>query len=409
MNKLSIFLFFGATLLFGAWACSNDDPGMVKDPIPVNNVEAVAQMNQVLGWKLFNQEQIAKPGENVLVSPLSIQTAVNMALNGARGNTLEQLLALMDCPGCSVADINQRHRDLITLLSSQSGHAKLTLANRFFYDANRMSPKAPFLEVINTYYSAGNENLNFSSVQPALNTINGWVKANTNQKIDKILDNIKAEDVAFLINALHFKADWSKGFIEEATQLAAFRKADGTTVNVPTMMGDRDFSVSSTTDFLLVDIPFRDSAFSVSLIQPSESNKAADWHKTITPAKWKAMYASMQYGRAIVMVPKLKMSYENDLIKSMKALGVQAPFNEDSADFTTMGTASRNIFINQIKHKAILEMDEKGVEGAAVTSIGFGVTSMPSVIHFNSPFVLVLRHIATNTIVFAAYIADPLE
>jgi serine protease inhibitor len=52
-------------------------------------------------------------------------------------------------------------------------------------------------------------------------------------------------------------------------------------------------------------------------------------------------------------------------------------------------------------------MDEKGVEGAAVTSIGFGVNSIPPTFMFNQPFVLVLRHVATNTLVFMGYIADP--
>lgn len=409
MNKTRITFLFCTTIGLTLWACTPKDDIQKGDPIPVENVEAVAQMNQVLGWKLFNKEVAAKPDENILISPLSIQTAVNMALNGAKGNTLDEFLELLNCKGCSVLDINQRHRDLMTLLSSQSGHAKLTLANRFFYDSNRMSPKSPFLEQINTYYSAGNENVNFSNVQPALNTINGWVKANTNQKIDKILNNITAQDVAFLINALHFKADWAKAFSAEITQLAPFQKADGTQVQVPMMSADRDFVVSQTADFTLVDIPLRDSIFSVSLAMPTAASGTPNWQRNITPDLWKSMYANTFYGRAMVFVPKLKMSYENDLIQSLKALGVQAPFDETTADFTLLGTATRNIFINQIKHKAVFEMDEKGVEGAAVTSIGFGVTSLPPMIQFNRPFVLVLRHIPTNALVFTAYVADPLK
>jgi serine protease inhibitor len=109
----------------------------------------------------------------------------------------------------------------------------------------------------------------------------------------------------------------------------------------------------------------------------------------------------------MVFFPKLKLTYDNDLINTLKTLGVQDAFSAQLADFTDLGTASNNIFINQIKHKAVLEIDEKGAEGAAVTSIGFGVTSAPPTFWFNRPFVLVLRHIPTNTLIFTGYVANP--
>lgn len=84
-------------------------------------------------------------------------------------------------------------------------------------------------------------------------------------------------------------------------------------------------------------------------------------------------------------------------------LGVKDAFSESAADFTNMGTS----FINQIKHKAVLEVDEKGAEGAAVTSIGFALTSVPLVFRFDRPFVVVLRYIPTNALLFTGYVADP--
>jgi serine protease inhibitor len=156
-----------------------------------------------------------------------------------------------------------------------------------------------------------------------------------------------------------------------------------------------------------VDIPFKDSTFAVSLIQASGNNMNSNWHTTLTPSLWKNLYNGIQYSRAIVYFPKMKLTYENDLIKSLQNLGVKDAFSDRNADFTDLGTADNNIFINQIKHKSVLEIDEKGAEGAAVTSIGFGVTSIPPTFGFNKPFVLVLRHIPTNTMIFTGYIADP--
>jgi serine protease inhibitor len=408
MKKLSLILAIAViSLLF---ACKKDNTTKnpdVIDPINVDNIEKVVEINQAIGWKIFNQEQLSKPDENVLISPFSIQTALQMAINGAKGTTLEEIRTFMDCEGCLVADLNGLHKDLTTLLTEQSGAATMTVANGFFYDNNRMTVKAPFLTALDASYHCGSEAVNFSNEQVALDKINSWVKTNTNQKINQILEKITALDVAFLINAIHFKADWATGFALETTQSSTFMKANGSEITVDFVNADRTFTFAKTSDFNLVDIPFKDSTFSVSFLQASETNTNSNWHTSFTPSLWNNLYSNVQNERAIVYFPKMKLSYENDLIESLKLLGVKDAFSDAKADFTDLGTASNNIFINQLKHKAVLELDEKGAEGAAVTSIGFGVTSLPPIFLFNKPFVLVLRHIPSNTMIFTGYVANP--
>ncbi|MBK6996406.1 MAG: serpin family protein [Lewinellaceae bacterium] len=298
------------------------------------------------------------------------------------------------------------HNDLITLLCEQSGHSTLTVANRFFYDKDRVNIKTPFLEAISSY-GCGAENVDFDAEQAAVNRINAWVKTSTHGKIDNILNNISPLDVSFLINALHFKADWAIGFSPGLTRSYPFTIGDGSIKQVEFVNADRVFNFSQTAKYNLVDIPFKDSTFSLSFIQASQTNTEADWHSAIRPEDYINLFENTQNERAIVYFPKLKLSYENDLIKSLELLGVNDAFSPNAADFTNLGTASKNIFIRQFKHKVVLEVDEKGAEGAAVTSIGFGIDSLPPSFWFDHPFVLVLRHIPTNTMIFTGYIADP--
>ena len=393
-------------LLFTACKKENNNPAG-PDPIPVEDVQEIAAINQSLGWKIFNKEHAAKPDENILISPWSIQTAVQMAINGAKGNTLDEILELMDCKDCEVASLNQFHGDLTTMLTQQSGQPTLTMANGYFYDPNRINLKTPFVNTLTDDYACGFKNLDFTAEETSLDQINTWVKNSTNGKIDKILEKITDMDVAFLINALHFKADWATGFAPESTYETDFTKADGSKVPVELVNADRNFTFRQGNDYNLVDIPFKDSTYSLTFIQPAKNNTDPDWHSKLDQAKWLALYNDATYQRAIVAFPKLKLAYENDLIASLKALGVVDAFSDRNADFTDMGTSSNNIFINQIKHKAVLNVDEKGAEGAAVTSIGFGVTSLPPTFYFTSPFILVLRHIPTNTMIFTGYVADP--
>lgn len=402
MIRLTLFL----ALLALAPSCSKE-PKAPTNPIIPDEVGAVAQISQELGWQLFNQEQANKPGENVLISPLSIQTAVQMLLNGASGNTLNEFLTLMNCGGCSVDDLNALHKDLHLLLTEQSGHPSVTSVNRLFYDTNRVTLNSLFQEKVLEFYNGGSENLNFDQTTSALATINGWVKQQTKGKIDGILERIEPEDVAFLINALHFKADWSAGFPPELTQMAPFTRADGSVVQVPFVGDDRYVPYVIGEDYILVDVPFRDSTYSLSFLMNSPGNTNPLWHQELNRDTWLPLYEKAQHNRLLMYFPKLQLEFENDLISSFKALGVETVFNPSSADLTKFGTAANNLFVNQIRHKAVLEVDEKGAEGAAVTSIGIGIISMPPVARFDQPFVLVLRHIPTNTMLFTGYVADP--
>jgi serine protease inhibitor len=379
------------------------------DPVAVTEVQQIADMNQKFGWEVFHREMAAKPGENILISPWSIQTALQMANNGAQANTLNELLAALHCPDCSVTDINTQQAKLTTLLEQQSGHPKLTSANVLFYDTQRVELFESFKQPLSDNFKTAFETANFDNVPSALESINNWVKTNTNGKIDKILDNITQEDIAFLINALHFKADWSSPFPEQSTSDRDFSTATGQVVKVPMMSHDWDFTFAEGAKLRMVDLPFKDSTYSLTLLQPSLSNSANDWYKEVNTDALKALYAASSYERAIVQLPRFKMSYENDLIETLKYLGVRDAFSDGRADFGKLGKANGNIFINQIRHKAVLEVDEKGAEGAAVTSVGFGVTSVPPVFYFNKPFVLVLRHLPTNTLIFTGYLANPLQ
>ncbi len=388
-------------------ACQKSDLIVELPPVSPTEVAQVAQMSQALAWKIFKQEQLAKPDQNILLSPFSIQTALLQATNGAQGNTQDELLQVLNSNGWSIDEINPLHRDLTTLLTKQSGSPQVTLANHYFYDPSRMTVKTSFLDTLQLYYNCGKTNLAFVNEQNALAAINGWVKTNTQNKINNILDRVTDDDVAFLINALHFKADWNIGFSEELTFPNPFTLKNGQQVSANYVNADRDFAFVDDPNYRLVDIPFKDSTYSFSLIQASSTNKNPAWALSLDATTYKFLVDQLKVDRALVYFPRLKLAYENDLIKSLKNLGVNDAFSDRDADFSIMGTAPQNIFINQIKHKAILEVDEHGAEGAAVTSIGFGITSLPPVFNYDHPFVLVLRHIETNTPLFIGYVADP--
>lgn len=392
-----------------SWQCNDSLTEDLPDLPVTEDIEGVAEMNQTLGWNLFHEEQQAQPEENILISPYSVQTALFMAQNGAQGNTLDQMLGLMNASNSSVPALNAAHKQLNALLTDPSDHPEVTVANRYFYDEERINVEQEFLNSLNEHYACASESLDFREEDQSLAAINSWVNESTNEKISDILNEITSEDIAFLINALYFKADWMAGFPEELTADGTFTKPDGSTVEAPFVNQDASFLTAQADGLQMVDLPFKDSTFSLTLLQPDPEQPDAQWPASLTKTRWLSLYDDIQQGRAVVQFPKLKLNYGNDLVRSLRNLGMTDATAPSQADFQAMGQATngQNIFIKQIAHKAVLEVDEKGAEGAAVTSIGFGATSVPPVFRFDQPFVLVLRHIETNTMLFTGYVADP--
>jgi len=66
-----------------------------------------------------------------------------------------------------------------------------------------------------------------------------------------------------------------------------------------------------------------------------------------------------------------------------------------------------NIFLTRVKHKAFIDVHEKGTEAAAATAVGVGVTSLPPELVFNRPFFFAIRERSTGTILFAGRVGQP--
>ena len=70
----------------------------------------------------------------------------------------------------------------------------------------------------------------------------------------------------------------------------------------------------------------------------------------------------------------------------------------------------RDLVISEVKHKTFVEVNEEGTTAAAATSAAIGVTSVrqqPFEFVADRPFLVVLRGVATGTVLFVGSINNP--
>jgi len=357
------------------------------------------------GLALLKQEIAAKPGENVLISPLSVSVALGMTANGARGNTLTEMYAALSIDADSATN-NKGYAGLLEKLKRAGIGVTLNVANAIF--ARLGVPfEEDFLSANKEFFNARVDALDFSN--PATkDTINKFVSDETNEKIDGILsDPIAADAVMFLVNCVYFKGEWSVKFDKAETKDLPFAGVG----DIPTMYRNSDMIYGKDVDwdtYQFVSLPFGDSKEVRMLVILPEDGKTVDDVLAKLDAKTLAQHAQSTYeSEGQLWLPRIEVKYDNSLNDSLQALGMVAAFG--GGDFSGMMAPPAKLFIKAVKHKTFFKVDEEGAEGAAATSVEVGIecVRMPFSMKCDKPFVTFVVDSATNAVLFAGHIVNP--
>jgi serpin B len=397
-------------LSFSLLGCNKEEN---KPNLTPKEIKLTAHAPQVIagsnefGLELFTK--VAVDDEtNLMLSPLSASAALTMVLNGCNGDTYSQLKETLKYPqDLGIEDINEAYKSLVNQLLEADPKVTIAIANAIFYRFG-FDIKQAFLNTMENDFGAHIEGLDFSS-SSALNTINGWASDNTNGKIPKVLDEISADAVMFLMNALYFKGNWSYQFDKNQTTNLPFYLDDGSSVEVSTMIGKPAARQYLTDSFSAIELPYGRTNFNMVVIVPQGS--LSELYSSLTKETWDQITASLdgqtEGVESLVYMPKFKFSYEKFLNDQLQSMGMVDAFIPYIADFS--GITDDEIFISFVKQNTFVEVNEEGTEAAAVTTVGFEVTSAnPNEFIVNKPFVFAIRERMTNTILFIGKVSNPL-
>jgi len=129
---------------------------------------------------------------------------------------------------------------------------------------------------------------------------------------------------------------------------------------------------NETLSFSAVQIPFKmmeDSEYSLMVILPNDRLGLANLEKSIFQQEWKSVLGNdlFDYASVHVTMPKFRIECSFRLKEELQKLGVKQAFSDD-ADFSLM-TGNRDLKIDDVVHKAFIDVDENGVEAAAATAV----------------------------------------
>ena len=380
-------------------------------PRPLTSSEqAVITASNTFGFNLLRELEKTRGDSNIFMSPLSASMALGMTMNGAAGQTFDEMRATLGFGAQPPSQINASYRSLIELLRGLDKSVDFRIANSIWY-RDGFPFAASFLDESREYFDARVAGLDFTRPS-APTTINDWVKQSTNGKIPTIIDGaIDGDAVMFLINAIYFNGSWTTRFDKAKTRPDQFTTISGTTAPVAMMHRARDtVRVAATPDAQLVELPYGRGAYAMTILLPRDGKSVRDVIATLSGDAWTTAVGSLASQSFELAMPKFTLEWDALLNDPLQALGMRQAFGPGGADFTRMSTAAgRQLFISKVKQKAYVDVHEDGTEAAAVTSVQIDLVSLPPSIRIDRPFVFAIRERLSGTIVFMGKIVRPPE
>ena len=398
--KKTIFLLIVAILS----GCRNysvtGDPGRISAKHPL--VSGSSRFSFSLFRELLKGEQ-----GNVFISPLSLYLALGMAQLGAGGRTASEMRAALHLPAESNEVLSSKFGDLIAFLERSSGKSTLSIGNSLWAQKGYSFLKV-FLDRCRIYFGAPVRNVHFGSGE-GKRKVNSWINKKTRGMIPKMLAKpLSSVTRMLLVNSIYFKGKWKKSFPVRDTKEGAFYRENGSRM-VPMMRVYGSFPYMENDRLQAVLMPYRNSGLAMGVVLPRKGVSGV--LEGFTAAEFRSVLGRMYSGKGRIIFPKFKMEFGVKKMKTiLRALGMRQAFSRMTANFSRMD-GTRKLFMQEVLHKAVVEVDEKGSVAAAATVVQMGIKSAapqkPFLFHANRPFLFFILDVESRVVLFIGVMRDP--
>ncbi len=411
---MTMLLVAGMSLLLVA--CTDKEIPEPEEKVLDNFDQGLANSSNEFGFELL-RELMQEEGEeeNLFISPTSIYTALAMTYNGARGETREAMAEVLGVEGVELERFNQNNLARLYKLQEADPEVTLNLVNSLWMsDYYQFNPD--FVSRNEEYYHALCQEMDFSAPETT-DIINGWVEYHTGGHIEEIIgDSIDPMSLLFLINAVYFQGDWSEPFDVEDTEEDVFYGPEGEIEDVPFMHRSDDFSyLEKEEKFQAVRLPYgEEERLAMYVFLPHEESSLSCLVSEMdaeTWDGWREEFSSMKM-EGDLFLPRFEMEYEKTLNDILEDMGLEIAFgsNANFYDMVVEPKPEGAIFIDEVRHKSFIEVDEEGTEAAAATKVKMGVESVLDHFHMevNRPFFFLIHDEEINEVIFTGTVSDPL-
>jgi serine protease inhibitor len=407
-RKLGLFARFVAATLFGAAA---------THAAPQSASVDVAAADNAFGFRLLNALQKTIPSDNVVLSPVSAALDLSIVLNGAAGQTRQEMLAALSLSGSELSAINTANAQLIKVIRTPTKNVSLSVADSLWVDSRRATLRPDYVKQTQAWYDAELTDLDFSNPSAATR-INSWASAETHGRISKVIDRIDAANLLLLLNAVYFKGQWAHKFDAAQTQQRDFTLAGGAVKKVPRMAQSGRFDYFETPQMQAIRLSFGAGDLVMTVLLPAKSSNLGALQAELTPENWTRWQAQYAPRSGKIELPRFELKSNYRLNEPLQTLGMTRAFQLGGAELTGMfspapgQSGAGRFFISLVLQSTYWKVDEEGSEAAAVTTVGVRSAAVarpeqPFEMIVDRPYFCAIEDRRSGVLLFIGAIHDP--
>jgi serpin B len=335
------------------------------------------------------------------MSPSSLDAALGMLSLGAGGATAKLF----------------RKNGIDPLHGSQPNGAKLaslSTAGITLRSANSawlrvgLKPRRQFPDAMRVAYDANVAALDFSKPD-AVEKVNAWVNAATQEVIPHVVDTLDPATEFVLVNTTYFKGKWAQPFDKADTKAGPFTRVDGTKREVSMMNASLTVPYTDNGSWHTVAIPYSGDRLQMIVATSKDPADSNALKQELVRSRLSATLGQlpMEKRKVAITLPRFKANYGADLTATLSALGLEEAFHE-RANYRKI--TKRRIRHTSVIHRAVVEVTEEGTEAAAASAVVAvrSVSVAPrTTFAADHPFFFAIVDKPTGTVIFEGYVADP--
>ncbi len=387
-------------------------------------VETLIASNTAFALQLYTQLKEQESG-NLFFSPYSLSVALALTYAGARHNTARQMAQVLHFSPNHLNNIHTSFAKLQQQMSQVQQNNEIHIANALWGEKTY-----PFLNsfrelAVKNYQAQLNQTDFKNTYRTAHRQINAWVKKETQQKITQLIKPgiIDRLTRLVLVNAIYFKGQWVNPFDPNKTKPVSFWTTPHDPVMVPMMTQKNQFGYSENQHVQLLELPYVSNPpdeeslefsfapyhLTMVILLPRTNDGLTQLENTLTKANLDQWLAQIRWQKVNVSLPKFKINIGFELSKTLATMGMSEAFTT-KANFSGIN-GTKALQLKSVVHQAFVDINEEGTEAAASSGIVAttrGIQSATPVFLANHPFLFLIRHQASGSILFLGRLMKPI-
>lgn len=358
--------------------------------------------------------------KNIIMSPLSVWNLLALLSEGAEGETLQEILKVMNVKNQSL--IKQRFKEMQQTTNVNSSGLEVSSAQFMFTNKNQ-PVKPEFEQTIYTFYGERLfEALEFSSpieeVHRSYEHINKVVSDATKGQIMKAVHPTDVHNARLiLLSVLFFQGDWTFPFNRSLTTSAPFYNENEQVVATVQMMFQKavfPFAAFQGLEAQIVELPYgSDRHLSMLVILPRKGVALREIVKRLADFSMEEIYRELKQvaeeyedDEVEVYLPQFQITNDVHLDSTLYNMGIRLALNQGAAQFNKI---ANDIFVNTVLQKSRIVVNEEGTVAAASTAAIFVNKATPPRFVANRPFAFLIVDKRRNQILYMGQVRNPMD